>query len=254
MWVRVHTFKSLILIWTKTDLQVCGCLLTQVVDHIPVKYDEKELLRKLNIETLKGRKKEIISLIEESRELIEPKAVYTQLEVVKIAGDSVRLDSGDVLKGVILADLLKCGQKVAPYIVTLGPKLENRASKLAGNNVFLAFILNKIGDSTLEIARGNIELLVEKTLGDKVSDFGPGEGTGELFGIEQQAVLFRILQPFENIGVRLTPSYLMIPKKSVSGVFAVTDEKYVACQYCPKECEERRSAFRGEYQPRRISH
>ena len=228
--------------------------MTQVVDHIPVKYDEEELLRKLNIETLKGQKKEIISLIEESRELIEPKAVYTQLKVVKIAGDSVCLDSGDVLKGVILADLLKCGQKVAPYIVTLGPKLENRASKLARNNVFLAFILNKIGDHALEIARGNIELLVEKTLGDKVSDFGPGEGTGELFGIEQQAVLFRILQPFENIGVRLTPSYLMIPKKSVSGVFAVTDEEYVACQYCPKECEERRSAFRGEYQPRRISH
>jgi len=233
---------------------MCGCLLTQVVDYIPVKYDEEELWRKLNMETLKGQKKEIISLIEESRGLIEPKAVYTYLEVVKIAGDSVCLDSGDVLEGVILVDMLRCGQKVAPYVVTLGPRLEDRASKLARDNVFLAFILEKIGDYALEIARGNIELLVEKALGDKVSDFGPGEGTGELFGIEQQAVLFRILRPFENIGVRLTPSYLMIPKKSVSGVFAVTDEEYVACQYCPKECEERESAFRGEYQPRHISH
>jgi hypothetical protein len=233
---------------------MCGCLLTQVVDNIPVKYDEEELWQELNIEALKGQKKEIISLIEESRRLIEPKAVYTHLEVVKIAVDDVRLESGDMLKGVILADMLRCGQKVAPYVVTLGPKLEDRASKLAGENIFLAFILDKIGDYALEIARGNIKLVVEKALRDKVSDFGPGEGTGKLFGIEQQEVLFRILQPLENIGVRLTPSYLMIPKKSVSGVFAVTDEEYVACQYCPKKCEERRSAFKGEYQPRHISH
>jgi hypothetical protein len=229
-------------------------MLMQVVDHIPIKYDEEELLRELKVETLKGKKEEIISLIEESHGLIEPKAVYTHLEVVKIAGKSVCLDSGDVLEGVILADMLKCGQKVAPYVVTLGPKLEDHSSKLARDNVFLSFILSKIGDYALEIARGNIKLLVEESLGDKVSDFGPGEGTGELFGIEQQTVLFRILQPFESIGVRLTPNCLMIPKKSESGVFAVTDEEYVACQYCPKKCEYRTSAFRGKYQPRRISH
>ncbi len=206
------------------------------------------------MEKLKGQKKEIASLIEESRGLVEPKAVYTYLELVKIAGNDVHLESGDVLKGVILADMLKCGQKVAPYVVTIGPKLEDRASKLARENVFLAFILEKIGDYALEIAKGSMKLLVEKTLADKVSDFGPGEGTGKLFGIEQQAVLFQILKPSKNVGVRLTPSYLMIPKKSMSGVFAVTDEEYIACQYCPKKCEDRTSAFRGEYRPRRTSH
>jgi len=225
----------------------------QVVDHIAVKYDEEELWRELKVETLKGKKEEILSLIEESRELIEPKAVYTHLKVVKIAGDSVHLDSGDVLKGVILADMLRCGQKVAPHVVTLGPKLEDRSSKLATENVFHSFMLSKIGDYALELARENIETLVEKSLGDKVSDFGPGEGTGELFGLEQQTVLFRILQPFKSIGVQLTPNYLMIPKKSQSGVFAVTDEEYVACQYCPKTCEYRKSTFTGKYKPRRIS-
>jgi len=84
-------------------------------------------------------------------------------------------------------------------------------------------------------------------LGDEVSSFGPGEGTGKLFGIEQQTVLFQILQPFNSIGVQLTPSLLMMPKKSVSGVFAITDEEYIACQYCPKKCENKSSAFRGEY-------
>ncbi|MFB0502008.1 MAG: vitamin B12 dependent-methionine synthase activation domain-containing protein [Candidatus Bathyarchaeia archaeon] len=225
-----------------------------MVDYIPVEYDEEELWRELHIETLKGQKKEIISMIEESRGLVEPKAVYTYLELVKIAGNNVRLESGDVLKGVILADMLKRGQKVAPYVVTIGTKLEDCASKLARENVFLSYVLEQIGNYALEIAKGNIKLLVEKKLGDRVSDFGPGEGTGKLFGIEQQAVLFRILQPSKNVGVRLTPSYLMIPRKSMSGVFAVTDEEYIACQYCPKKCEHRTSAFKGEYRPRRTSH
>jgi len=224
-----------------------------VVDHVPVEYDEKELRLKLHVDTLKGKEKEIASLIEESRELIKPKAVYTYVEVVRIERDSVRLESGDTLKGVILADMLRYGQKVAPYVVTIGPKLEKRASKLAEDNGLLAFLLDKIGNYALEIANENIRSLVEKTLGDKVSNFGPGEGTGKLFGIEQQTVLFQILQPFSSIGVRLTPSYLMIPKKSESGVFAVTDEEYIACHYCPTKCEDRASAFRGEYRPRRTS-
>jgi len=225
-----------------------------VVDHIPVEYDEDELWRELRVETLKGKKKEIASLIEESRELIKPKAVYTYLEVVRIEGNSVHLESGDMLKGVVLADMLRCGQQVAPYVATIGPKLEDRASKLAGDNVLLAFLLNKIGNYALEIAKDNIRSLVEKTLGDRFSNFGPGEGTGKLFGIEQQAVFFQILQPFNSIGVQLTPGYLMIPKKSGSGVFVATDEEYVACQYCPKKCEDRASAFRGEYRPHQMSH
>jgi len=139
-----------------------------------------------------------------------PEAVYTYLEVVRIEGDSVRLESGDVLKGIILADMLKCGQKVAPYVATIGLKLEDRASKLAEDNMLRAFLLDKIGNYALEIAKENIRSLVEKTLGNKVSNFGPGEGTGKLFGIEQQAVLFQILQPFNNIGVQLTPSYMMV--------------------------------------------
>ena len=238
----------------KDSLNSGGCLLTQVVDHIPVKYNEEELWRELHVETLKQQKKEIASLIEESRELIDPEAVYTYLEVVRIEGNNVHLESGDVLKGVILADMLRCGQKVVPYVATIGPKLEDRASKLAADNVLLGFLMDKIGNYALKITIENIKSLVEKTLGDKVSSFSPGEGTGKLFGIEQQAVLFKILQPFNSIGVRLEPSYLMMPKKSVSGVFAVTGKEYIACQYCPKKCEDRTSVFRGEYRPRRMSH
>jgi len=154
-------------------------LLTQVFGCISVEYNEEELRQELHMKTLKGQKKEIASLIEESHGPIEPKAVYAYLEVVKILGDGVCLESGDELKGLILSDMLKRGQKVAPYVVTIGPQASDRVSKLARDNVFLAFVLDKIGKYALRIAEENVKLLVEKALGDKVSDFGPREGTGE---------------------------------------------------------------------------
>jgi len=83
---------------------------------------------------------------------------------------------------------------------------------------------------------------VEETLGANVSCFSPGSGTGRLFGIEQQRVLFEILDPKKNIKVELAPSFLMVPRKSVSGIYAVTRQEYFACQYCPRErCQNRKN-------------
>jgi hypothetical protein len=96
--------------------------------------------------------------------------------------------------------------------------------------------------------------LIESELGGKVSSFGPGTGTGILFDIKQQKVLFKILDPMKSIGVQLSSSYLMIPRKSVSGVFASIDEEYVACQYCPKKCDGRRAAFIGQYRSINCEH
>ena len=218
----------------------------QVIDCGPIIYNEKELKQKLQFDILKGRKTEVESLIEKSREWLEPKAVYTCIEVTEIEGDKVQLENGATLKSIILGEVLKLGQTTAPHAVTIGSRFDDRLSKLGKENIVLGWILDRIGNYALRIARRNLRDRVEEGLGGEVSNFSPGTGTGELFGIEQQAVLFQILQPPKNIGVKLTSSYLMVPRKSVSGVFAVVDKEYIACQYCPRKCEYRRSPFKGE--------
>ena len=188
--------------------------------------------------------------MEKSLSLIEPKAVYAFTRVVSIKGSEIVLESGHTLKSIILGDVLTLGQEVAPYVVTIGPRLEEEASKMGASNVLGAFALEKVGDYAVSKASAQLRRVVEKRLGTIVSSFGPGTGSGRLFGIEQQKVLFNMLNPLKNIGVRLTPSFLMVPRKSVSGVFAATLNEYVACQYCPREkCEHRRRPFAGEYAP-----
>jgi len=219
----------------------------KVVDSIPVEIDPKELSRSPEFRRLKGRETEIASLVEKSRGLIKPKAVFTLLEVEDINEDCVQLEGGHALRSLVLSDVLKRGQAVAPYVITIGPELEGEASSMSDRDVFGAWALGRIGDHALGKASFHVKSLIAHELGNGLSSFAPGTGTGKLFGLEQQAVLFQILDPTNSIAVTLTPGYLMIPIKSISGVFTTTMREYDACQYCPRECENRRKPFGGEY-------
>jgi hypothetical protein len=71
--------------------------------------------------------------------------------------------------------------------------------------------------------------------------------------IEEQAPLFKLLGDVEtSIGVQLTDSLLMLPAKSISGIFFPTEISFISCQLCPrKRCESRKAKFddklAGEY-------
>ena len=224
----------------------------KVFDHIPVKLDVVEFMKTQGIRKI--AEQEVSSLMEKSSQLVEPKAVYTFLKTLNVDNPKVHLEGGYVLDSLILSDTLREGQTIAPYVITIGPGVEKLASEQAKNSILKSWILEKIGDYALSKAREYAKSEIEKQMESKVSSFGPGTGTGKLFDIRQQEVLFKILEPQNKIGVTLTPSYLMIPRKSVSGVFASTNTEYVACQYCPKKCESRKKSFSGEYHQTECEH
>jgi len=219
----------------------------RVVDNIFIHLDKTELVKEQKLNRIDDNI--ILQFIDESSKLIEPKAVYTFVKVLSIDGDEVTFDGGFKLKSKILADRLQKGQLVAPYVITIGSKLEKLASERAKKSLIESFVCERIADFSLSKARQYLKSLVEKEFGCEVSSFGPGIGTGELFSLDQQKVLFQILEPQKNIGVTLSPSCLMIPRKSVSGIFFATNQEYVACQNCPRKCESRKKAYSGVYKP-----
>lgn len=217
----------------------------EVIDPIPIELDSEEFLLTLRIRRPVDKK--IAQIIEKCRRLIEPKTIYTFVKVMDIKNDEVRLESGITLKSIILADMLECGQTIVPYVATIGLKLENQIQENAKGSIIRAWVMEKLGDYAVGKSVAFIKSRVGETLGRVVSRFSPGTGTGELFNIEQQEILFRILDPPTSIGVCLMPSYMMVPRKSSSGVFAATHQEYVACQHCPKKCENRKKQFIGDY-------
>ncbi|WP_287588999.1 vitamin B12 dependent-methionine synthase activation domain-containing protein [Candidatus Borrarchaeum sp.] len=216
----------------------------EVIDFIPIDLDARDLIRTLKNRRMKETK--VVPLIEDCRRLIEPTTVYTLLKVTSIKKDEIQLESEYILKSSILGEVLKVNQTVVPYIVTIGPGLEKKASEETKSSILRGFIMECIADYAVEKAAAYVRSLMKEKLGSTISNFTPGSGTGKLFDIKQQEVIFQILNPTGTIGVHLTPSFLMIPRKSLSGIFAATPEEYFACQYCPRTCEYRKKSFSGE--------
>jgi hypothetical protein len=220
--------------------------LTTVVDPVPVKIRVDDVLQTMRI--VPSKKQEARSTIEKGLGLITPKVVYAFTGIKVIEEPRVTLETGQIVQSIILSDMLKGGQTVALFVATIGESLEREASALGKTSILNAWVLEQTGDYVLRQVSAHVKARVEETLGGKASGFSPGTGTGKLFGIDQQKALFEVLEPQKNIGVTLTPSFLMVPRKSVSGILAATPKEYDACQYCPRErCMSRRRPFTGEY-------
>jgi hypothetical protein len=85
--------------------------------------------------------------------------------------------------------------------------------------------------------------LTQKYALGKTSKMSPGAAAADVWPIEQQKQLFSIFGNVEDlIGVKLTDSYLMVPNKSVSGIFFPTEIDFRSCQLCPREVCPGRSA------------
>jgi hypothetical protein len=76
-----------------------------------------------------------------------------------------------------------------------------------------------------------------------LSPLSPGSLEG--WPITEQPKLFSIFGDTERlIGVRLTDSMLMIPRKSISGLLFRSEEGFMACQLCARErCPSRKAPF-----------
>ena len=63
--------------------------------------------------------------------------------------------------------------------------------------------------------------------------------------IEEQRPLFNILGDVDAaIGVKLSESLLMIPNKSLSGMYFPTEVRFFNCQLCPREqCPGRKAKY-----------
>jgi cobalamin-dependent methionine synthase I len=101
-----------------------------------------------------------------------------------------------------------------------------------------ALALDAVGNVAIEDFSREVRKLVRqevKELGFKTSrHFSPGYGG---WGVSQQDIIFKSI-PADNIGVRLTKGYMMLPQKSLSWAIGVgkeiitSSEKENNCENC----------------------
>ena len=176
------------------------------------------------------------------RAKIEPKAIYENYEIEKVYGQSVYFKSGNVFKGPNISRILKGSKTATIFICSLGEKIDAIIREKSNEGDTLAtIIMDAITTSMLTSLVDHISNLIReegtinKDWGSTCS-YSPGQYR---WTIEEQKEIFKMVNG-AAIGVTLNSSYLMIPFKSISGVYGFgpvdeIDKTRVACDLCPRE-------------------
>ncbi len=178
----------------------------EIIENFTIEFDEKRILRLIGYRKRPKEIKEPIKrfIAEEKKKLdylLHPASIYTIIDYTETNKHPVFKDA----------------EKVAICICTIGPELEQETKKLMEKNEMTrALILDALGSEAAEEAA----IQSDRILAEKAREmnlwpskrFSPGYGKWD---IKEQRFIFRLL-PAADIGVRLTESCMMVPRKSVS--------------------------------------
>jgi len=212
-----------------------------LINPMPASLDPEHVVRLLRLEKRGEGEKAARALLAEAEALYRPRANYREAFVEAKTNDSVTID-GRLFRSTILRQNLDRAFKVFPYLITVGPELESYAAEQG--DPLRRYYLECLADAALEKAAEHLrELLVRETGFSLLSSMSPG--SLEDWPITEQVPLFDLLgEGPAEIGVRLSDSLMMIPRKSISGLFFPSEETFVSCQLCSRaKCPGRKAAF-----------
>lgn len=213
----------------------------KVLDAIPIKLEFEDVVRQLRLDTKMGSSADVRELMGVAEPLIQAKALYEVSYISQRGEDTVEVN-GVTFRSRVLRVNLDTVERIFPYIVTIGKALENKAS--SSNDLLKQFYLETMGDMALRSSRQYLENYLKRHFGlDQVSRMSPGSLKD--WPITEQKPLFSVFgNVVDLIGVTLTGSMLMIPRKSVSGILFPTEVSFFSCQLCSrKDCPARMAPY-----------
>ena len=156
---------------------------------------------------------------------------------------SVLLDNGTVFRSKALARYVGDATELFLFGATLGSRVDIALRRMALTSVAEAGAGQAVAAALIETYCDDCCAELQKQLpeGKKLKwRFSPGYGD---WALEEQKILFPVLDCAHTIGLTLTESCMMAPVKSVTAVMAITEDairENHKCRYCNKtDCEFR---------------
>lgn len=219
----------------------------KIISEFEIKLNATNILKGQGIDPERASKRlfdTAEAVIDEAESLLRPAAIYTVVDVLELEHQTVRFAGGE-FAGSLVQKSVAGAEQLYVAVCTIGETLEKRIDQVMTEDPVKAITLDGAGITALRKVSLTVEDLISKetcalnlSLGMRTQ---PGQ---EGWPIEQQREVFKLL-PCDEIGVRLTESCLMIPRKSVSFVIPrgkdLSDAK-APCDFCSKRsrCEWRK--------------
>ncbi len=224
----------------------------KIIKNIKLKINEEEVLRYQGYSKNKVKKPSEVILqitreeITRGHNLFEPQGIYssTKIKQISFSDGRVDLENGFVINfNNSVISLLKGTNYLVVGVVTIGDFLEKKVSELFSQGEYpRALALDAVGTVAVEDFSREVRKLARqevKEQGFKTSrHFSTGYGGWD---VSQQEIIFKSI-PADNIGVRLTKGYMMLPQKSLSWAIGVgkeiisPSEEDNNCGNCQYEC------------------
>ena len=223
-----------------------------ILDQIPFHVDITKLFSMLHLQDGSDDAHAARRLVAEAEALARPKALATVGYVESKSEDAVVVN-GVALTSRVLRVNLETAQRVFIYVATCGTELE--AWGHSKDDIMESFWADGIMLQAVRAAGNALTAFLNEA-------YRPGElahmnpGSLQDWPLREQRPLFGLAGDVERkIGVRLTDSYLMVPAKSVSGIYFPTQETFESCQLCGRTvCPNRRAPYDATLFERRYSH
>lgn len=199
-----------------------------VIRDIPLSLKNREVLRRQGLGGGAKVRPEIKSLIEEllasleRDHLLEPAVAYEHYPVTGMNGDQISLEGDRAIHGPLIPAIFPEAKELTVIVVTIGPRLEKQATDYTKSGQALrGMILDGIGSAAVDTLVPEALKLIAAEVSSRgyeiSSPINPGMPG---FPMSEQWNLLGLVKA-DEIGVSLTPSGILVPRKSVSMVAGI---------------------------------
>jgi cobalamin-dependent methionine synthase I len=199
-----------------------------IISDISLALDMNQVIRREGIREYSNLRPEIKTLIREllisvrKLRLLEPAIAYEIYPVTETTQDRLCLRGNIALYSPLFPSVLSEAEELATIVCTIGPRLETKvADYFAENDPLRAILLDGIGSAAVDSLTQEVCKVMIYEASSRGYETGSSLSPGMLgFPISEQWRLFELM-PAEQIGVSLTSSGMMVPRKSLSMVIGI---------------------------------
>ena len=174
--------------------------------------------------------------LDEGSLLLQPRVETRRLFVEDLRHERIKLMGNGILSGELLAKHMGGAQEVVIILCTVGEGLERRAADVSKEDSVYGLALDAVGSAGVEALANAVCALFEEDATKEDCKVTIPLSPGMVgWPVEQgQPQIFDLLDT-DEIGVRLTESMMMVPRKSLTFVLGIGKKLIAggrACDYC----------------------
>jgi hypothetical protein len=200
----------------------------QFFDHISIPAPLRNIYRRLgyregvtHLEA--GRRDELDRWIRDAGRLMHLKGVARRLPVIGRDPSKIRLPEDVVFESRDLAAFLEGCSEIAVIAATAGGDIVAEIGKAAaGDQLTRGVVFDAVASETVDAALDWITAYLRQTLRRENKEPRKGRfsaGYGD-FDLKNQKRIYELLE-LHRLGVRINPSFVLIPEKSVTAVVGI---------------------------------